>query len=271
MDELSELIRSVGFYLQEANFACVGTFWKNIVYVWKHHRIYYIESGKALMTLRSATLELEPGNLYYIPQNSVVTASNTQALSHYYIHFIPNAVGNTLLNAFPVFCKGVPSRPEDKEIFKTIIDVYNKPKLSNASQLFLNGYMQILLSRFVEKLDPSFDNQNVFRFFDIIHYIDTNIEKKITVKQLASMANLNEVYFSNCFSKIIGRSPLQYIIEKKLQHAMHLMQDERLSIKEIAFQLNFSDELYFSRLFKKKNGISPSEFRSFLASKGSAE
>lgn len=126
--------------------------------------------------------------------------------------------------------------------------------------------MQIILSRFLRSNDveEKFRNKNILRFFDIIQYIEDHIEEQITVRELANLAKLNDVYFSNCFSKVIGIPPLQYIIDKKLQHAMLLMQDGRLSIKEIAYRLNFSDESYFSRLFKKKTGIPPSEFRAAL-------
>ena len=76
MEKLSEIVRSIGFYVREANFATVGDFWKDIVNFWKQHRFYYIKSGTAQIILKSASLNLTAGNLYYIPKNSVVTAIN---------------------------------------------------------------------------------------------------------------------------------------------------------------------------------------------------
>lgn len=268
MEKLSEIVRSIGFYVREANFATVGDFWKDIVNFWKQHRFYYIKSGTAQIILKSASLNLTAGNLYYIPKNSVVTAINHEYLEHYFIHFETTDLGNTLLSSLlPVGGGGrVPVEKEDAEIFEKIISVVNGNDCGISSELYLNGMMQIILSRFLRSNDveEKFRNKNILRFFDIIQYIEDHIEEQITVRELANLANLNDVYFSNCFSKVIGIPPLQYIIDKKLQHAMLLMQDGRLSIKEIAYRLNFSDESYFSRLFKKKTGIPPSEFRAAL-------
>lgn len=272
MEKLSEIVRSIGFYVREANFATVGDFWKDIVNFWKQHRFYYIKSGTAQIILKSASLNLTAGNLYYIPKNSVVTAINHEYLEHYFIHFETTDLGNTLLSSLlPVGggegeSTGIPAEKEDAEIFEKIISVVNGNGSGISSELYLNGMMQIILSRFLRSNDveEKFRNKNILRFFDIIQYIEDHIEEQITVRELANLANLNDVYFSNCFSKVIGIPPLQYIIDKKLQHAMLLMQDGRLSIKEIAYRLNFSDESYFSRLFKKKTGIPPSEFRAAL-------
>lgn len=263
MRELSEMIRTVGFYVEEAGFATVGDFWKDIVSFWKKHRFYYIESGQAQMTLRNARLDLEPGMLYYIPKNSVITASNQGFLRHYYIHFEADETGNTFLSSLSPE-GGVPASPEDVGFFRAVLAAVEREDPSPSGALYLNGLMQIILSRFIGSLGENFGNRNILRFFDIMQYVENNVEKKITVKELAAMANLNEVYFSNCFSKAVGQPPLQYILEKKLQHAMVLLQDERLSIKEIAYRLNFGDVLYFSRLFKRKTKLSPSEFRNLF-------
>lgn len=266
MNKLSEIIKNITFCVEEANYAKVGNFWKDIVYFWKQHRLYYVDSGSSKMNLRSTCIELKAGYLYYIPQNSVVTASDTNELSHYFIHFRLNEVGNTLLNTFPVNTKGIPINDDEIRIFKKVISVINNEPKTPAGELLVNGCMQALLSRFMTELNDKSHDKNILRFYDIIQYIQNNTEKRISVTELASMANLNKVYFSNCFSKIVGQPPLQYIIDKKLQKAMHLMKDDGLTIKEIAYKLNFSDELYFSRLFKKKNGLSPSEFRQILKS-----
>lgn len=263
MSEVFEMIRTIGFYVEEAGFATVGGFWKDIVSFWKKHRFYYIESGRAQMTLRNTQLFLEPGMLYYIPKNSVITASNREFLKHYYIHFEANEIGNTLLSALSPECSA-PASPEDASAFQAVLATVDRKDNSPSGILYLNGLMQIILSRFIDSLGEDFGNRNILRFFEIIRYVENNIEKKITVGELAAMANLNEVYFSNCFSKAVGQPPLQFILGKKLQYAMTLLQDERLSVKEIAFRLNFSDELYFSRLFKRKTNFSPTEFRNLF-------
>jgi AraC-like DNA-binding protein len=69
-------------------------------------------------------------------------------------------------------------------------------------------------------------------------------------------ARLNEV-----FKNYTGMTPYQYFIQLKIHRAKELLGLGRYSVKEIAFTLGFSDPYYFSRLFKKKTGIAPSEWR----------
>ena len=120
MEKLSEIVRSIGFYVREANFATVGDFWKDIVNFWKQHRFYYIKSGTAQIILKSASLNLTAGNLYYIPKNSVVTAINHEYLEHYFIHFETTDLGNTLLSSLlPVGGGGGGGVPEFPQSTKT--------------------------------------------------------------------------------------------------------------------------------------------------------
>jgi len=142
-------------------------------------------------------------------------------------------------------------------LFKFLIANINS-KLPS-SKLAAHGALQILISKFLTK--TTLEDGNLLKFNNIIHFIKNNIAKKITIKELAEMENLNKVYFSNSFSKAIGMPPIQYITEQKLNHAMHLLVTTNKSIKEICFLLGYSSEMYFSRIFKIKTGVSPTTFK----------
>jgi len=91
-------------------------------------------------------------------------------------------------------------------------------------------------------------------------YIYKNYNKKITVSELANIANLSISRYSSLFRKIIGVSPQQYIIHYRLEKACELMQHTNLNIKQIAIITGFYDQLYFSRLFKKYYKMNPSQY-----------
>ena len=63
------------------------------------------------------------------------------------------------------------------------------------------------------------------------------------------------------FRREFGTSPIAYLLDKKLEQAMLMLRDTAFSIKEISIKLGFKDEFYFSRLFRKKCGKSPREYR----------
>lgn len=68
-------------------------------------------------------------------------------------------------------------------------------------------------------------------------------------------------YFSRCFHDIIGQSFSEYCISVRMKEAQLLLKNTDDSIQSIAFSVGYHDEKYFSRLFKKVTGLSPSEYR----------
>lgn len=257
MDQLSKLIKGTVFSVREANFATVGDFWKDIVFFYKHCRLYYITEGTADLVLKGTTLHLQPHRLYYIPSYSVLTANCDTFFSHHFIHFQFDGILNTFSPSLQLHMEAEPLQG-DEQLFSRVQTLVNHPSDRLDETLELNGIMQILLSRFLQKTDASPD---ILRFSKVIEYIDNNLDKKITVEELAGLLYLNKVYFSNAFTKCMGVTPSQLIIEKKLSRAMHLLRNETMSTKEIAFSLGFNNEAYFSRLFKNKTKLTPSEFR----------
>lgn len=257
MEQLSKMINSTVFSVPEAKFETVGDFWKDFVFFYKHCRLYYITDGEAKLVLKGATLQLKPHKLYYIPSYSVLTANCDSYLSHHYIHFQFDGILNTFSPYFQLHMEADPL-PGDEQLFQRVASIVerNSDRLDEA--LELNGIMQILLSRFLQKAEASPD---ILRFSKVIEYIDNHIDKKITVAELADLLYLNKVYFSNTFTKSMGITPSQLIIEKKLSRAMYLLKNSNMTTKEICYSLGLDNEAYFSRLFKKKSGLTPSAFR----------
>lgn len=259
MASISHLIKTTGFSVGEAEFATVGDFWKNIVFFYKHDRLYYVTHGEADLILKGTTLHLHPNRLYYIPSYSVITANCNTFMSHHFIHFEFEGMQKNFFYSLQLKMETA-ALEGDELLFKRIEKLMAERSGKVEKDLEINGIMQILLSRFLADTEIK-ENKNLLRFSDVMTYIENNLDKKITVRDLANYCNLNEVYFSNSFTKSVGISPSQFVIEKKLARSMILLRDEKISVKEIAFALGFNNELYFSRLFKKKTGLPPSKFR----------
>lgn len=80
--------------------------------------------------------------------------------------------------------------------------------------------------------------------------------RDITRKFGYSASQLNRIFFQE-----YGETPCNYFIKRKLEYAAVMLQNTRVSIKEIAFELSFADQYYFSRFFKRKYGMSPKAYR----------
>lgn len=82
------------------------------------------------------------------------------------------------------------------------------------------------------------------------------------IPELARQAGYSKEHFSRIFKAVTGRSPETFIIEVRLARAKEWLADDRKTIKEIASQLGYRNDYFFSRQFKEKTGMSPTEFRS---------
>ena len=95
-------------------------------------------------------------------------------------------------------------------------------------------------------------------------FLRANIDQVITMENVAENLNVSYAWFRKTFKAYTGIAPQQYLIQLRIEKAKIYLADFSLSIKEIAFRLNFESISYFSRLFKEKAGISPGVYRKNL-------
>lgn len=98
------------------------------------------------------------------------------------------------------------------------------------------------------------------RFIAVVEYIRRNITSTIDPKELSKMACMSKSVFYRTFTNEFGIPPGKMILNEKIKHAKTLMISDNLKIKEVCFALGFSDPNYFSRVFKKTEGITPGEY-----------
>lgn len=91
--------------------------------------------------------------------------------------------------------------------------------------------------------------------------VELHLFSNLKTEQLAKLANLSLSSFKREFKKEFNDSPTNYINNKRLEKAKELLSISDLLISEIAYEIEFQDSLYFTRLFKNKIGITPSTYR----------
>lgn len=97
----------------------------------------------------------------------------------------------------------------------------------------------------------------------IIGYMHEHIYTKVTLPELAGLVQLSPAYLSRAFKENTGYSPIEFFSRIKMDKAKELiLEGSGKKVKEIAELLGYTDEFYFSRIFKRIEGISPSEFNS---------
>lgn len=97
---------------------------------------------------------------------------------------------------------------------------------------------------------------------EILKYIEKNLSRTIREEDVADYCHYSTTYFSKFFHKTIGVSFRDYLTHKRISLAKQLLTDERKEkISFIAFQCGYNDVSYFSRIFKKKTGVTPAAYR----------
>lgn len=125
------------------------------------------------------------------------------------------------------------------------------------------------------KANISFQKMIVFLFHDAIQkqkpdvhkaimltqdYMDQNYKINITRKTLAEIVGISTDYYSRAFKKEIGKSPMEYLTDIRINKAKQLLISSDCKLSAVAHKVGFNDEFYFSRKFKEKTGCSPSVY-----------
>ncbi len=96
----------------------------------------------------------------------------------------------------------------------------------------------------------------------VMHYFTENIERRLTLKEVADFAGLSTSRLSAIFKERTGHSPLNYFNLLKVRRACDLLDTTTLRLNQISLKLGIDDPFYFSRLFTKIMGLSPRAYRS---------
>jgi AraC family transcriptional regulator len=94
-----------------------------------------------------------------------------------------------------------------------------------------------------------------------VDYISANLDREITLAQLAQVAGLSMFHFARTFTRAMGVSPSRYVSRMRLEKAMAKIAAGKLSLAEIAFEAGFSSQASFTRTFHRVTGLTPGEYR----------
>jgi AraC-like DNA-binding protein len=131
--------------------------------------------------------------------------------------------------------------------------------LSILYDLAISRNQKILASAsYVGHIDPSKSR----RIQKITSFIQDNLHNEIRIKEVAGMVNMSETAFSHFFKKQTQRSFTDYLTDIRIGYAARELIDSEKTISEICYQSGFNNISNFNRTFKKKRGVTPSDFRS---------
>lgn len=140
-----------------------------------------------------------------------------------------------------------------KQGFDSVLEL-----LSILHDLSISRNMQTLSDSTFSTVEISYNSRRVEK---VMEYMNQNFHKNITLQEVARLCNMTAVSFSRFFKMRTGITFIDSLLELRLGHASRLLIDTTLSVSEIAYNCGFNNISNFNRLFRKKKGCTPKEFR----------
>lgn len=122
----------------------------------------------------------------------------------------------------------------------------------------------LVFEKMLETVFETIDENRSYQVSDeqrVLNYIDRNIKGGISLDEAAEYANMSSCYFSKFFKKITGMNFITYVTDCKIEAAQKMLVDTDMPVINIAYELSYSETNYFSKAFKKKVGVTPTEYR----------
>ncbi|MEC0227697.1 response regulator [Paenibacillus alba] len=141
-------------------------------------------------------------------------------------------------------------------------DIVNKEMYMDINTMNLKvdfiEWINQLKQRITEQL---IDNNENMRVFTTKQFINKHYKEDLSLDKVAEYLQLSTAYLSNLYKKETGQNLIEYITEVRISQAKFLLKTTDLKIAEIAREVGYSDEYYFSKVFKKNVGESPIKYR----------
>lgn len=237
---------------------------------YRHHRfedhamILYQHKGHAKITINNKSYSFSEGSIAIFPpkSNQNIYYYNDKLNERYYIFFNGTKINEILyslnLNDF-IYNLGT-----FNEFIDTTLDLLNDFKINQFGNstykniLLLNLFAKIQKINSINKNTPS---STTLITPALLHMQQNFKEKYLSTGTYAKMCVVSKNTFVKYFKKLTNNTPVKYFLNLKINNAIQQLTNTNRTINEIAYDLNFEDPLYFSRVFKKFTGFSPSHYR----------
>jgi len=231
------------------------------------HILIYCIDGKGWLHMGGKHVIVERDQYIIIPANTPhkYGSDEEHPWSIYWIHFKGAAgprIADLLSGEGNSFYRSIAYSDERIKLFDQMYNILEKG-YSDANLQYINMCLWHFLSSF--SYPDLFHTSDKNRREDVIDrsiaFMRENVHNPLTLKELADQALISSSHYSALFKKRTGFPAVEYFNHIKIQKACQYLEFTSGNIKEISYQLGFSDPYYFSRLFSKLMGQSPMEFR----------
>lgn len=231
------------------------------------HILIYVATGYGQAGIKKENYTMGPGDFIFLPAKTkhYYQSDEKNPWSIYWIHFSgTNAaeIIKTMLLHQDSYTGNVETGSARVSLFN---EIYSNLERGYALEnlVFSSMALSYFLSSFIFNNNYNqTDGEKKEDIIDVsINFMQKNFYKPLTLHEIAQSISVSASHFSFLFKKKTGYAPIEYFNHLKIQKACQYILFTDLRIKEIANQVGFEDQYYFSRLFSKLMGIAPLEYR----------
>ncbi|MFZ5968489.1 MAG: response regulator [Bacillota bacterium] len=168
-----------------------------------------------------------------------------------------------LIELLIVIKRGVPVEITENDVFEKhyLIEMLKIHDVVELRSSYLN-YLKTFMTNIEE-----FRQQELSGLISqAIKYIHEKYHENISLDDVAKEMNMSYHYFSKFFKESVGKNFVDYLTDLRIEKSKEMLKDPAISVKEICYEIGYSDPNYFSKIFKKVTGMTPTEYRTNLVS-----
>lgn len=228
------------------------------------HCFEYVTKGGGIVTVDGKTNYPCAGDVYILPKGTDHNYCSAPDDPFEKIWFnISGSLCDELIHIYGITGTLIIKNFDAFAFFREFLDICENKELSVSevhSQCSLVFHKLLIKTSEILTMQSCSSRSISDNAANIKSYIDRNIYERLSIEQLSKHMNLSRSQVSRVFKKSYGVTPYDYILTRKIDTAKLLLKNTSLTIKEIAFKLNFADEHYFSNVFLQKTGVRPKRF-----------
>lgn len=223
------------------------------------YSLHYILSGKGYVVFRGETYALSAGDSFMIfPEEEILYyPEESDPWAYRWVDF-KGADAKSLV-ARTLFSKKCPVVRGIRGV-EPLFHIYEEGAHTESLKERYGAKVYLLLTYYLKKAKEPQGKRSYFE--DAVEMIRNSYWKQeLNVGQLAENLNVERSYLYRLFMEHMGVSPQEYITEIRMERAIELLGAGELSVQTVACSVGYKDALYFSRVFRKRKGIAPSDYR----------
>jgi AraC-like DNA-binding protein len=228
--------------------------------------LIYCSSGEGTLSVDSSSYRIKERTLAMVPAHTphVYQADHTNPWSIYWFHLqgeqVDEFAQSLQLNVSPINL-GASEASKLMDLFQQIFDLLSTNLYSLQHWIHVSQSARYLFSYLSIMRGHSQDDKSQAHIERVIAFMRAHLEDNLSLDELAASTSLSKQHLHHLFKQSVGYAPVEYYLRLKMQRAVQLLDLTDRSIKDICLSLGFQDPYYFSRLFKKIMGLSPSAYR----------